>query len=595
MTAPAAAEARLTVASPRQTWAAVGRLLRRRAWLLTGVLLCLVGGSASALVVPRLLGQIVDQVRAGEGVPAVLISCAWILGVGLLSAGLGLLGGLGLVELVQGVVAELREAVIDAVLARPVREIEAGGSSDVISRVTRDVEAVTEAAADILPAVTQAGFTILLTIGGLVAIDPRLALAALPAVPVQIIATTRFVRRSRRVYAEVRVAEAERGQSILETVAAADTLRAYRGQDARLAAVGERSARVIQLQVAATRLRTTFWNWLNAAEFLALGGILIAGFLLTGANAITVGAATAGALYVHRLFGPIGGLLSSIDELQLAAVGLSRLVGVLLPGEPDRGAAPRATPAAAGPLAVRVRGLRHAYDGGRLALGTAAGGLSLDIAAGSTVALVGPSGSGKSTLAQAIAGGIAPDAGEVRLGGVPAAQLARNPRVALVTQESHLFQGSIAANLRLAAPAASDAELEAALRTVGCDWVFADPAGLAAEPEAAHLDGGALQQLALARVLLLDPDVLVLDEATAEGGEASAPELDRAVAAVAAGRTTVLVAHRLSQARLADDILVLEDGAVTERGRHGDLLGAAGGYAGLWAAWVSARPEPGTT
>ncbi|MEB4615691.1 ABC transporter ATP-binding protein, partial [Leucobacter sp. M11] len=496
----------------------------------------------------------------------------------------------------QGMVTELREDVMRSVLDLRGPEVEAAGSSDVVSRVTRDVEAVTEAASDILPQVTGSAFAIALTAVGILAIDPWLALAALPTVPVWVLATRRFIRRSRSVYTEVRVAEADRGQAVLETVSGADTLRAYRGQDARLAETARRSAHVIELQIEATRLRTGFWGWLNAAEFLGLAGILAVGFVLVGQDAITVGAATAAALYFHRLFGPIGGLLGSIDELQLAAVGLSRLVGVTLMAEDDERArsaqaagqaSERGAPDPRGG-AVSARGLGHSYDGRRIALR----GVDLELAPGSLTALVGPSGSGKSTLARAIAGAIVPETGTVTIDGVPAAGLARDPRIALVTQETHLFRGSIADNLRLGAPTAGAEAMTQALSAVGADWVLAHPEGLDRDAGDSDLSGAEIQQLALARVLLLDPAVLVLDEATAEGGETLSPELDRAVAAVARGRTTVLVAHRLGQARTAERIVALSDGVVAEQGSHAELLARGGDYATLWNAWSSSRPAP---
>ncbi len=217
------------------------------------------------------------------------------------------------------------------------------------------------------------------------------------------------------------------------------------------------------------------------------------------------------------------------------------------------------------------------------------------IAPGSSVALVGLTGAGKSTLAKLVAGIHDPVRGRVEIGGVgrgriPTADAVRT--CVLVSQETHVFSGTVADDLRLAAPDATDDELTAALAAVGADdWVRSLPDGLATVVGAGGtaVTATEAQQLALARVALLDPSVLILDEATAEAGSAGARRLDRAAAALGRGRTTVTVAHRLSQAALADRILVVEDGRIIEDGSHTDLVAAGETYARLWAAWDSAR------
>jgi len=211
------------------------------------------------------------------------------------------------------------------------------------------------------------------------------------------------------------------------------------------------------------------------------------------------------------------------------------------------------------------------------------------------VALVGPSGAGKATLARLVAGVHEPEAGSVRIGGVPVAELGPDElarTVALVSQEVHVFAGTLADDLRLARPGATDAEVRAALDRVGAGpWVDALPEGVDTRVgEGGHpLGPTEAQQLALARLVLADPAVAVLDEATAEAGSAGARRLEAAAAAAVAGRTTLVVAHRLTQARAADRVVVLDGGRVVEQGTHDELVAAGGAYAALWAAWSAAR------
>jgi ATP-binding cassette subfamily C protein len=218
--------------------------------------------------------------------------------------------------------------------------------------------------------------------------------------------------------------------------------------------------------------------------------------------------------------------------------------------------------------------------------------VALDIPAGTHLGVVGASGAGKSTLAKLVAGVLEPRAGSVTIGGIPSSLA--GPSVVLVTQEVHVFAGPLADDLRLARPRASDAELEAALATVGAlEWAQRLPEALATiVGDGGHpLNATQAQQLALARLVLADPPVAVLDEATAEAGSAGARVLEASAAAALAGRTAIVVAHRLTQAAAAGRVVVLDGGRIIEVGDHDQLVATGGRYAELWAAWTAARTD----
>lgn len=588
----------LPIAGARRTRQELVRRLGAHRGRLAVSLLTLLGGTAVTLATPPVLGGIVDVVADGGGKDRVLVLGVVLVLVAVAGAALAHAGGRMLVVLVQGVLAALREDVFETAVHLPAHTLESSDSSDVVSRVTRDVEAVSDAASDVLPDITNASFTIGLSLVGLAVLDFRLALAGLVCLPVHVLATRRFLARSHLVYGDVRRLESARGQSVIEAVHGAETIRAYRTQDRHLGALAAHSELAVARQRDGVRLRNRFTGLLNAAEFLGLAAVLVTGFALLGSGAISVGAATAAALYFHRLFGPVGALLGSLDDIQRATAGLSRLVGVTDLGREggtrDRDAGDRAgdghgrtvTADTRRRPAVDVKGVSFSYDGTRQALRD----VSLHVPAGTSLALVGASGSGKSTLAHLIAGLGEPDRGEIT---TTDAEAARAPSRYLVTQEVHLFGGTLADNLRIARPTATDDELRRALREAGADWALETPSGLDTVLGAGGtpLDDGSVQHLALARALLADPDLVVLDEATAQSGPQTRTLLRTALERVVRGRTSVIVAHRLEQARDADRILILRRGEVAEQGTHDELLASAGEYAALWHAYTGTGPS----
>ena len=570
---------------------AVAGLLRprRRRAAVAGIVL--LAASATGLLGPLLLGEIVDRVTAGRDAGSITSLGA---GLAVVAVGQAILTALGF-ALVAGVgqpmLADLREQVVDRALRLPAARVERAGRGDLLARVGDDVAVVSEAVVEALPALAGAALTVVLTFVGLAAIDVRIALAGLLCVPVQIAALRWYLRRANAVYGAERVAGGERAQALLDVVGGARTVRALDLAGVELPRVADRSTAAVAAAVRTIRVSTGFFSRLNFAELVGTAAVLAAGFLLVRADALSVGGATAGALLFVRLFDQFNVVLGTVDDAQRALAALARLVGVAALPPPADPPAPPAPVLDGSAAAVRVEGVGHAYVPGHPVLHA----VDLELAPGERLALVGVSGAGKTTLAKVVAGFHAPTDGAVAVGGVPLAELgpaATRRTVGLVTQEVHVFDGTLADDLRLAAPAATDAELEAALELVGAlEWARALPDGVAT-----RVGGGGVgltatqaQQLALARLALADPPVAVLDEATAEAGSAGARTLERAADRVLAGRTALVVAHRLTQAARADRVAVLDGGRVVELGTHAELVAAGGPYAALWRAWSAER------
>ncbi|WP_326757729.1 ABC transporter ATP-binding protein/permease [Streptomyces phaeochromogenes] len=564
----------LPVASGRETVREVWRLSHgyRLQLAATGVLGIVSTGVD--LIVPVAIGFLVGRVQAGTADLATVLTVTVVMA---LSAVLGAAGTALTIVLAtrvyHSILAALREELVSRAMTLPQHLVERAGTGDLISRSSDDVTAVADAAPAVIPVLTVTAFTIVVSLGGLAALEWPYAAAFAVVLPVYVLAVRWYLRIGLGVYRAERTAMSARAQQILESQRGYATVIGFGLAEQRHRAVMTDSWRVARQSLRARTVLSMLNARLNLGECLSLAAVLVVGFVLIDHNASTVGGATTAMLLVLRLLGPVNQLLLVIDTLQSALASLSRMIGVVtIPISPSDG------PAQAASTAVRLDEVSFRYGQGPRVLDD----ITLDIPSGQRVAVVGVSGAGKTTLAGVVAGIHLPEAGRVT----------RPSRTAMITQEVHVFAGTLRDNLTLAAPGATDRDLRAALEATGAASVLdvlPDRLDTLVGVGGHSLTDAQAQQLALARLLLADADLVILDEATAEAGSAYAGQLDRAADAVLAGRTAVVVAHRLSQAATCDRIMVMERGRIIETGTHGELVDAGGVYAGLWTAWEAAR------
>lgn len=564
-------------------------LLRPRRARVAAVVGGYVLATAVALAGPPLLGAAVDRTIEGRGVGAQLLAFVAVVAVAALVTGVVSARGSALTE---EVLADLRGRVVDGVTERPIGEVEGAGIADVLTRATADVEAITDALRRGVPRLVVATLTIVLTGVALALVAPALAAATVVGVLVAMPPVRWYARRCGPVYATERDANAERIRAFHEGAVTARLVRAHGRAGAQQHAQERADSTWVAAAMSGARIRIVARSGVGAGVSAALATVVTVGAVAVERGWSSIGAVTAAVLYVLRAVEPIELLVHELDELQTARAAAARVAATITRVAPR--SRPPATPSEhPADHGLRCRGIRFAYRPGVDVLR----GIDLDIPAGERVALVGPSGAGKSTLARVLGGVHPPDAGTVELGGIDLRRLDDGTLrrwIVVLEQEGQVFAGTIADNLRLVAPTATDAELQGALAASGCEWVDHLPRGLA---DVVGTGGRALspvqaRQLALAQVVLADPAVVVLDEATAGFDAAAARRTGAGLEAALRGRTVVQVSHRLDTARRADRVVVVVGGRIVEAGHHDELIGGDGPYAALWRSWAAPAAPP---
>ena len=573
----------LPIASSRTVLEHTGVLLRHHRGALTWVLAWHGLAALVALLGPWVVGQVVEEVTTGDRSLARIDVLIGVLVVALVAqTALTWVGRKASFVLSERIFARLREEFIDSSVRLPLSVVERAGTGDLVARTTNDIDSLAYVIRFGIPAIVVAVTTMAATVVAAVITSPLAALALLTAALLHVPSSRWYLSRAGEGYLWEHASYARLNGVAAETVEGARTMDALGLQRAR----GRRFRAALDecgdAEHYTMGLRLRWFPWLEIGFFLPIATSVLWGGWLAWNGHISIAAATAVTLYAQQLLDPLGELISWLDEIQFAATSLARILGVAeVPS--DR----VATGAVPDGKEVDVADVRYSYRDGRDVLH----GVSLGLVPGERLAIVGPSGAGKSTLGRLLAGIDGPRTGRVTGGGVPLVDLelpVLRGEVALVTQEHHVFVGTLAENLRLPRPEASETELRGALASVDAlEWALALPQGLSTVVgSGGHpLTHAQAQQVALARLVLADPHTLVLDEATSLLDPRAARHLERSLAAVVDGRTVVAIAHRLHTAHDADRVAVVEEGVVRELGSHDELLAHDGSYAALWRSW----------
>ncbi|WP_239575430.1 ABC transporter ATP-binding protein [Actinokineospora baliensis] len=589
----------------RRVWAFGARHRRRLALFL----LLTVAISALGVTTPLLAGRVVDAIVARDQVSTVVWLAVAIAGLAVLGAALGLAERKQSSMIGEGLIYDLRRAVFEHVQRMPVAFFTRTRTGALVSRLNNDVIGAQRTFTSALSGLVGNLIQLVLSLGVMLTLSWQVTALALVLLPVFVLPTRRMGRRMADLQRESAGLSAAMTTQMTERFSApgATLVKLFGRPAAEADEFGSRAARVRDIGVRTSMASRWFMTGLQLVSALAQALVYGLGGYLALTGRIAPGTVVALALLLTRLYSPLTALANARVDVMTALVSFERVFEVL-DLEPMVAEKARPTALPAGPVSVEFDGVRFGYPAAdRVSLASleevavldrrggyeVLHGVSFRAEPGRMVALVGPSGAGKSTIASLVPRLYDVESGAVRLSGVDVRDLSfadLRAAVGVVTQDGHLFHDTIMANLRYARPDATDAEVLAAIERARLSTVVAAlPDGLdtVVGERGYRLSGGERQRLTIARLLLARPAVVVLDEATAHLDSESEVAVQEALADALRDRTALVIAHRLSTIRAADLILVVEDGAITERGTHDELLAADGRYAALYRTQFS--------
>ncbi|MDY7106117.1 MAG: ABC transporter ATP-binding protein [Actinomycetota bacterium] len=584
-------------------------------WLIAGFLVTVVAGAAAGVATPLVIRSLINDAIPAQDQSAINVLALALVGTTLASAGLSLLGRYWSSRIGEGLIYDLRVALFDHVQRMPMAFFTNTQTGTLISRLNNDVVGAQSAVTGTIGTAVSDVITVVATIVTMAALDWRLTLLSLAILPLFLLPSKRvgtvlagITRESMQLNASMNTTMTERFGS-----AGALLVKLFGRQDAELDRFARRASRVRDIGVRQAVFARSFFIGLSLLSAMGLAVVYWMGARMVADGSLLIGDLVAMGILVQRVYSPLANLTNARVDLMRAFVSFERVFEIL--DAPHAIVdAPDATGLADPAGRIELDHVTFTYPAastttiaslteGRVSereSGVVLEDVNAIIEPGQLVALVGPSGAGKSTLASLLARLYDVSSGAIRVDGVDVRRLSQaslREAIGVVNQDPHLFHETVAANLRYAKPDATDAELVAACSAARIHELIASlPEGYdtLVGDRGYRLSGGEKQRLAIARMLLKDPAIVVLDEATSHLDTENEALVQAALDRALDGRTAVVIAHRLSTIIDADQILVLDDGTIAERGTHTELLADGGLYADLYRNLVRNAAETPT-
>jgi ATP-binding cassette subfamily B protein/subfamily B ATP-binding cassette protein MsbA len=532
---------------------------------------------------PWLIGRAIDKDILGRDPSGLFRTMLLLLGVYVV----GTLAQRGQIRQVgsigQSILASMRERIFERLLRLPLRYFDRRPVGDLMSRVTNDVDTLNQLLSQGFTQLLGSFFSLTGIVVAMLVLDWRLALVCFTIVPVMLLTNVFFARRARRAFRTTRERVGDVTAGLQEEIVGIREAQAFNRTEANIERFRERNAANRAANVQAVAITSAFAPAIDVLSTLAIALVIGYGGYLVVTGTLTVGLLTAFLIYVQQFFRPIQLASQVYTQAQAALAGAERIYNVL-DEEPEPPDPPGTTKLEDVEGRIEFENVTFAYEPGRPVLH----GISFNIDPGQTVALVGPTGAGKTTIANLIPRFYDVSAGSVRVGGRDVREVERRSlreRIATVLQEPFLFSGTVAENIGYGRSGATREEIEGAARAVSAHgFIAALPDGYDTPlgTGGGSLSQGQRQLVSFARAVLADPRILILDEATSNVDTRTEALIQEALGTLLKGRTSVVIACRLSTIRNADLILVIEEGHIAEGGTHGSLLAAGGLYAHLY-------------